>query len=139
MLSCSSTKYKIPENINSASDLLLHKIEFTEHQLTLYENGKKADFSEVNILVNLSTIEVENWEGNWSGTSYIPNRGNINNWKEWFKKNKENLYFNPNNQCLINTKISKKQRKNIIFLKTNSNELRSSISSNMAEFCKKYN
>lgn len=140
ILSCSSTKHKITKHINYvvASDLILHKIEYTDKQLMHYENGENADFSEVNALVNLSKLKMEKSEGTWAGIFYTPSRENIKDLKDWYEINKENFYFDSNNECLRNIAFTMEQRKNVVFIRISYKELRSSVSSNIVAFCERF-
>lgn len=126
--SCLTVKSKGITNSETASNMIFKKINFVEKQFLRYEKGKKADFSQIEKIVNLSNIIPKNWSGNWSGIVYIPNKNIIKKWKKWYFNNKDFFYFEPNNDYLLKLHLSEKERYNVIFIKTKDGLVRNSLS-----------
>lgn len=86
-VSCSSNRYII-ETKKNASTEILNRINFIEKQWLNLNTGKKANFSLVEDIVNLSGISTEKWDGNYFGIQYTPSKKEILKWKEWYSLNK---------------------------------------------------
>lgn len=131
-----STKYKSNQNYESlateksAADEILNRINFIEEQYyERYKKGKPYDFNLVNDIVNLSGIASKKWDGNWSGLTYTPDEEDISKWKDWYRENKNEFYYNDNHRAVrfYNNRELKFDRR-LIFLKTKSGEVKSSFS-----------
>ncbi|WP_442265003.1 hypothetical protein ACSIGC_11705 [Tenacibaculum sp. ZS6-P6] len=91
-VSCSSNRYTV-EIKNNPSTEILNRINFIEKQWLNFNNGKKANFSLVEDIVNLSGISTEKWDGSWIGIQYTPSKKEILKWREWYNLNKGRFYY----------------------------------------------
>lgn len=87
---------KVKAQESEASNEILSKIVKAENALKEEKQFNQGDLHEI---VCLTNIETEKGDGNYLGISFYPSENEIQQWKDWFEKNKTKINYSSSSDA----------------------------------------